>query len=84
MRCTKVRENLERFLDGAVSTRRTLEIKEHLATCSSCSTVYAELEAMKSLLRESTLPPMPEAIAANIMTVARNSFFSRHLHGSKR
>ena len=75
MRCKKVRENLERFLDGASSSRRTVEIEEHLATCSSCSTAYAEIEAMKSLLRESTLPPMPEDITKNIMAVARNSFF---------
>ena len=77
MRCKKVRENLERFGDGAVSSRRTVEIEEHFATCSSCSTTYAEIEAMKSLLRESTLPPMPEDIAENIMAVARNSFFPR-------
>ena len=77
MRCKKVRENLERFLDGAFSSMRTLEIKEHLATCSSCNTTNTEIEAMKSLLRESTLPPMPEDITKNIMTVARNSFFSK-------
>jgi anti-sigma factor RsiW len=74
MRCKKVRENLERFSDGAVSSGYTMEIKEHLEACSSCSTAYAEIEATKSLLRESTLPPLPGAITTTIMTAVRNSF----------
>jgi anti-sigma factor RsiW len=77
MRCKKVSEHLERFLDGAVSSRRTIEIKKHLEACSSCSTAYTEIDATQSLFRKSTPPPIPEAIATNIMAAARDSFLSK-------
>jgi predicted anti-sigma-YlaC factor YlaD len=77
MRCKKVMENLERFLDGTLGITRTAEIKEHLEVCSTCGTAFAEIRTLKSLLKLNLPSSVPGDITANIMEAAQNSFFSR-------
>ncbi len=77
MRCKKISENLERFLDGTVDYGLKTEIKEHLDKCPSCSNEYAKIGAVRSFFSDSAIPQMPEDIAVNIITAAQNLIHSR-------
>jgi anti-sigma factor (TIGR02949 family) len=71
MRCNQVRDKLSAFVDHEVSRPLSDQIEEHLSECGECRQVYARLQAVAGLLdHSSTVPPVPEKLAARVLELA--------------
>jgi anti-sigma factor RsiW len=73
MLCKKVRNCLERYVDGMLPAALQASIQQHLLECSACDSAYEEVASLKSLFKESVLPHMPENSVENIMAAVRRS-----------
>jgi len=49
MNCTRVRENLNRFLDNDLAAKEATECASHLETCVGCRHAYEQLRYPVSL-----------------------------------
>jgi len=58
--------------EGAVSPRKAGRITAHLAACTICSGLEADLLAIRNLLTATQLPPLPEVYAERIQLVIAN------------
>lgn len=69
--CERVREELNRFLDGDLPAAAATDVASHLGTCVGCRHEYDSLKAVKEGLRA----PVP--ISAERMEAARQKLFAR-------
>jgi hypothetical protein len=59
-------ETLAAFREGLLSRRKAARVSAHLAACSRCAGLDAQLTEVSALLTRSTAPPMPDALTARI------------------
>ncbi len=54
-------EQLSAFLDEMLDIRQMREVAQHLGVCSRCQGAESSLSRVKTMLRESTSPAMPDS-----------------------
>jgi hypothetical protein len=59
-------ETLAAFREELLSRRKAARVSAHLAACSRCAGLDAQLAEVSALLTTSTTPPMPDALTARI------------------
>jgi hypothetical protein len=59
-------ETLAEFREELLSRRKAARVSAHLAACSRCAGLDAQLTEVSALLTTSTTPPMPGALTARI------------------
>jgi len=59
-------ETLAAFREELLSRRKAARVSAHLAECSRCAGLDAQLTEVSALLTRSTAPPMPDALTARI------------------
>jgi len=59
-------ETLAAFREELLSRRKAARVSAHLAVCSRCAGLDAQLTEVSALLTASTAPPMPDALTARI------------------
>jgi hypothetical protein len=59
-------ETLAAFREELLSRRKAARVSAHLAACSGCAELDAQLTEVSALLTTSTTPPMPDALTARI------------------
>ena len=59
-------ETLAAFREELLSRRKAARVSAHLAACSRCAGLDAQLTEVSALLTTSTAPPMPDALTARI------------------
>jgi hypothetical protein len=59
-------ETLAAFREELLSRRKAARVSAHLAACSRCAGLDAQLAEVSALLTRSTAPPMPDALTARI------------------
>jgi hypothetical protein len=59
-------ETLAAFREELLSRRKAARVSAHLAACSRCAGLDAQLTEVSALLTTSTTPPMPGALTARI------------------
>jgi hypothetical protein len=59
-------ETLAAFREELLSRRKAARVSAHLAACSRCAGLDAQLTEVSALLTQSTAPPMPDALASRI------------------
>jgi hypothetical protein len=59
-------ETLAAFREELLSRRKAARVSAHLAACSRCAGLDAQLTEVSALLTRSTAPPMPDALTARI------------------
>ena len=59
-------ETLAAFREELLSRRKAARVSAHLAVCSRCAGLDAQLTEVSALLTTSTAPPMPDALTARI------------------
>jgi len=59
-------ETLAAFREELLSRRKAARVSAHLAACSRCAGLDAQLTEVSALLTTSTTPPMPAALTARI------------------
>ena len=59
-------ETLAAFREELLSRRKAARVSAHLAACSRCAGLDAQLTEVSALLTASTAPPMPAALTARI------------------
>jgi len=59
-------ETLAAFREELLSRRKAARVSAHLAACSRCAGLDAQLTEVSALLTTSTTPPMPDALTARI------------------
>jgi hypothetical protein len=59
-------ETLAAFREELLSRRKAARVSAHLAVCSRCAGLDAQLTEVSALLTRSTAPPMPDALTARI------------------
>ena len=59
-------ETLAAFREELLSRRKAARVSAHLAACSRCAGLDAQLTEVPALLTRSTTPPMPDALTARI------------------
>jgi anti-sigma factor RsiW len=82
MRCKKFKSSMERFRDKILSAQRQSACEKHLATCSQCSLDFADIDKMKSLFIETSIPSAPDSLTADIMRIVRNSAYAKNRGGN--
>ena len=65
----RIRADLSAHLDGEVSEEIAASLEDHLATCSECRSLRAQLEALRAQMR---VQPMPDDIPDLVPTVMRS------------
>ena len=59
-------ETLAAFREELLSRRKAARVSAHLAACSRCAGLDAQLTEVSALLTQSTAPPMPDALTSRI------------------
>jgi hypothetical protein len=59
-------ETLAAFREELLSRRKAARVSAHLAACSRCASLDAQLTEVSALLTRSTAPPMPDALTVRI------------------
>ena len=59
-------ETLAAFREELLPRRKAARVSAHLAVCSRCAELDAQLTEVSALLTTSTAPPMPDALTARI------------------
>ena len=59
-------ETLAAFREELLSRRKAARVSAHLAACSRCAGLDAQLTEVSALLTASTAPPIPDALTARI------------------
>lgn len=67
--CQEARKLLSAHLDGHLDAVRTLDIEEHLASCSECRDIVALEQAICGSLRRSVKQTMPEEARARMLAL---------------
>lgn len=72
VRCDGVAENLPTYLYGDLVGEELREVEGHLQSCQSCAERLREFGAVRKMLEETPVPPMPDSgdIAAQVMARA--------------
>jgi anti-sigma factor RsiW len=68
--CQEVQDLFHGYVDGELDLVRTLDIERHLRDCSACAPVHAQLQALRSALRDSVLYFTPLAPLASRIRAA--------------
>ena len=63
---------LMRFVDGDLDEDQAIHVALHLDACPACATRAAALEPLAGALAEISDPPVPELLAAQILTRAEH------------
>lgn len=72
MHCRKVRKKLSAWSDNETNRQLSGKIPDHLAQCPKCSRALQEMLNLRTLFRESTVPPLPEGFADSVMKQVRS------------
>ena len=69
MDCQKIKKLLNPYIDGTLDKEITIQVEEHLKSCSNCQEEYLELEETVSSLNflSSQYRPVPADFTQNIM-----------------
>jgi len=63
MNCHEINPLLHAYVDGELDLMRSLDIEQHLETCSTCAAAKRLLQSLHSTLRNSNLSyPAPASI----------------------
>jgi hypothetical protein len=57
---------LAAFREELLSARKAAQVSAHLAACSRCTALEAQLAEVTTMLNRATTPPMPDALTARI------------------
>jgi hypothetical protein len=57
---------LAAFREELLSARKAAQVSAHLAACSRCTALEAQLAEVTTMLNRATAPPMPDALTARI------------------
>jgi hypothetical protein len=57
---------LAAYREELLSARKAAQVSAHLAACSRCAALEAQLAEVTTLLNRATAPPMPDALTARI------------------
>jgi len=71
MECSKVRERLAAYLEGAVSAEEGLVIGNHLSSCGECRTAMKDLEKTKAILSSLNEVEAPPWLTEKVMARVR-------------
>jgi anti-sigma factor RsiW len=78
VRCQEVQDLFHGYVDGELDLVRTLDIERHLRDCSACAPVHAQLQALRSALRDSVLYFTPLAPLASRVRAAVRRVSTAH------
>ena len=78
MRCDQIRERLLVALDFPDTGAEAEEIRRHLENCAACREVADRLDRLADLLNESTVPPVPERFAGQVLAAARSRIMPKY------
>lgn len=81
MKCVDMQELLALFADGSLHSEKDVEVKQHLAHCSSCREELKALQDALFLVREQAVPPIPPRLHQHIMAGVRKEKKRRNARG---
>ncbi len=68
--CRDVTEMATDYVEGALSPRRRLAVRLHLAACSMCRAYFDQMRKASRLLRGRAMPPPAPETEARILAAA--------------
>ena len=83
MNCTAIRKKLSAFGDREVSSALRSEMEAHLAACSGCRQVLADLDRLWLALEDAPSPPMSPDFSQEIMRKIATKQGSRLSHWTR-
>ena len=67
--CKEHEPLLHGLLDGELDAANALKAEQHIASCKACADVYAELQALRGVIRGANLKePAPAQLRARVRT----------------
>lgn len=66
--CRAVKARLGRFLDGELAGAERAEVQSHVQGCPTCYNELAALQALAANLDSLVIPPVPENLAAGVIS----------------
>lgn len=84
MNCKTVNDNLDDFIDGALSAADTTTVSEHVTHCGECQRIVNDARKLQDLLQEYGDADVPTATAAfydsALLNATRNGARVQHRH----
>lgn len=71
MRCSWFESKLDRFIEGTLAPRQMRTVRDHLASCSSCTALVHELRVVDALLATTTSPSLAPNFTFAVMAELR-------------
>lgn len=71
MKCSKIRERLSLYIDGALDEMSTRELEKHTAECSECAQELSVMRMLVDAAHEVEMVEPPTALRADILTAVR-------------
>ena len=76
MRCSKVRDNLNAFLDAELPAELGDEMATHLQCCPSCRQLSTRLRQLGAIIQAAQAPALPDGFAGRVLSQARQRGWS--------
>jgi len=84
MNCKTVKDNLDDFIDGALSAADTTTVSEHIEHCGNCQRIVNDARKLQSLLQAYGDTDVPTATTAfyesALQNATRNAVVAQHRH----
>jgi anti-sigma factor (TIGR02949 family) len=69
--CQDCEKYLDAFLDNALDVKQSLDVQEHLHSCTPCTNRAAAERTLRAFIRQhATTPPLPEELKRRIVRQA--------------
>lgn len=78
MECNQLHEQLDDFLDKALSKPEQQAVEAHLEVCKTCQAVIAEEQALRDMLRQLPSPRLSSGFVERALRVAAERNAHRH------
>jgi len=72
MKCEKVKERLQAFIDNETSSEVTEEIRNHLTSCISCQNELRELQKIDTFLLAFHDEEVPEELSIKLLNIPQS------------
>lgn len=71
MRCKHVKLKLDRYIHGDLPDTVSENIKMHVSNCWDCADALSRMRKLEGLLKDTSLPPVPEGFSERLMQRVR-------------
>lgn|GEM_PF-754328 len=76
MRCAKVRDSLNAFVDAELPAELSEEMATHLQCCQSCRQLWTRLRQLGAIIQAAPVPLLPDGFAGRVLSQARQRVVS--------